>query len=76
MSALYQTKSSSKRTMSVRRVQEVELSPFQWSPRLRARIERLRLHSPDISGEDDISFRMLAALARLNSRAQAADNEG
>lgn len=57
-------------------MQEIELSPFQWSAWLRARIERLRLHSTDIPGEDDISLGMLAALARLNSRAQAADSEG
>jgi hypothetical protein len=57
-------------TVSVGSMQEVELSPCQRSPWLRGRVDGVRLHPANISREDDILLRVLAAFASESRGAQ------
>ena len=49
--------------MGIGGVQEVQLSPGKWRARRRGGILRIRLHTADVPGENDIALWMLAALA-------------
>lgn len=63
-----------KPAMGIGSMQEVELSPCQRRSRLRGSIDRFRLHSPYVSGKDDISLWVLAALASVRRGAEAAEH--
>lgn len=61
--------------MSIGGVEEIDLSPFERRFWLRGGIEGLWLHPADISGENNITLWMLAALACVYRNAYAAKGE-
>lgn len=61
--------------MSISRMQEVELSPRQWTSRLRCGVHSIRLHAANVSRQNNISLWVLTAFAGECHSAQSGEEE-